>query len=102
MADDDGPIIAKAVYHALFNPSISPETLNQTSLWIKNELFGEFYQKLKTFDSESDPGYIETHQKLMEEYANAKKEGSGRTLALFSLAHVVDDITREIDRKSVV
>lgn len=101
MADDDGPMIAKAVYHALFNQSVSLEALNQTPPWIKEELFGEFYKKLNIFNSESHPGYKETCTKLYLEYITARTERSGRTLALFSLAHVVDDITREMREKGI-
>ncbi|KAJ3482637.1 hypothetical protein NLI96_g6852 [Meripilus lineatus] len=101
MSDLDGPIVAKFVYNALFNQQITPEALKQTSPWVMERLFGDHLMKLKTFSSESDPGYAEAFQELTKDHIAARTEGSARTLATFSLARVVDDLAREMRRNKV-
>ena len=90
MDDADGPLIAKAVYHGLFNQSISrPPTYVFEKLW--KEHIGA---QQGDYDPRADPDIKQKCERFKKVLLDSVTEGSGRTLALFPLAQVIDDTVR--------
>lgn len=103
MNDADGPVVAKAVYRALFNQQITPdsEVPKQTSPSAVEQHLEDHLDESKTSNPESDLGCAEMSRLPTEEHITAGTEGSDDTLATFSLAHVIDDLARKMRKDGV-